>query len=99
MWYWPVVERPSGVARISAVTALSMLIAAVCEIAFRLVCAPMGNRAKIAIRLTAVTPSAIVTSISEKADELDDLFTGEKLSHYRRCRRFESLRRFRHTWQ
>jgi hypothetical protein len=42
-----------------------MFIAAVCDVAFRLVCSPTGSSPKTASKQNAATPSAIATSIRE----------------------------------
>jgi hypothetical protein len=56
-----------GVALRSARTAAMMLVAAVCDVAFRFVCTPTGIRPKIAIREKAAIPRARVTSTRENA--------------------------------
>jgi hypothetical protein len=56
-----------GVARMSAITAAMMFAAALCEVALRFVCTPMGIRPKTASKQNAATPKARVTSTSENA--------------------------------
>jgi hypothetical protein len=65
MLNWVDVEFVFGVDRRSAVTLESIEAAAVCANAARFVCTPIGSNAKTAIRQTAATPRATVTSTSE----------------------------------
>jgi len=67
------------VARISVITDAMILVAAVCEVAFRFVCTPTGIRPKTAIKQKAATPMAKVNSTRENADvEKPERFTVDK---------------------
>jgi hypothetical protein len=55
------------VARISAITDATILVAAVCEVALRFVCTPTGIKPKTAIKAKAATPIARVNSTRENA--------------------------------
>ena len=59
-----------GVARKSATTAAMMFAAAVCDVALRFVCTPMGMRPKTASKQKPAMPKASVTSTSENAATL-----------------------------
>src|SRR5205809_8028277 len=56
-----------GVARRSATTAAIMFVAAVCEVALRFVCTPIGTKPKTAIKQKAAIPRARVSSTRENA--------------------------------
>ncbi len=68
-----------GVARKSAMTAVTMLVAAVWEVALRFVCTPTGIKPKTAIKQKAAMPIARVNSTSENAAaETIELFTFDR---------------------
>ena len=70
---------PFGVARISAITDAMILVAAVCEVALRFVCTPMGIKPKTAIKQNPAMPIARVNSTSENADvETIERFTFDR---------------------
>jgi hypothetical protein len=61
------VEFAVGVARRSATTAATIFVAAVCEVALRLVWTPTGINPKRATKQIAAIPIARVTSTRENA--------------------------------
>jgi hypothetical protein len=75
----PEVVFALGVARRSAITAATMLVAAVWEVALRFVCTPTGMRPKTAIKQNAPIPIARVTSTKENEAFLQfQSFMGDK---------------------
>lgn len=68
-----------GVARMSAMTLERMLVAAVCDVALRFVCTPIGIKPSTAIKQKAAIPRARVNSTSENADvEAIERFTFDR---------------------